>query len=239
MLISIITVVINDQEGLKRTIDSLKSLDTNYFEHIIVDGNSKDETVSTIESYNYSNLVYISEPDNGIYDAMNKGIRLSKGKYITFLNAGDTALSDFFYVPRIIQEKSYDFYYSGIIFEGKKKYKYLPKKFNKNTEYLQKMPFSHPGLFVKSTLFNSIGLFDIRKKITADHEWIVRMLNSKKEGKLMKIFTVNFELNGSSLSINSIIEMFQTSLKYNRNKIRASIFFVYGVLIFLYYKYIK
>jgi glycosyltransferase involved in cell wall biosynthesis len=91
---SIITVVYNGMDVLKNTVDSIQNQTYNNFEHIIVDGNSKDGTLEYIKSLAFDNLSYISERDNGIYDAMNKGANLSKGEYLLFLNAGDNFASN-------------------------------------------------------------------------------------------------------------------------------------------------
>ena len=88
-LLSIITVVYNDSKNLKKTIDSVKSQSFNDYELIIIDGQSTDGTLDIIESNREYISSWISERDSGIYDAMNKGIRLARGKYIEFLNAGD------------------------------------------------------------------------------------------------------------------------------------------------------
>ncbi len=92
MILSIITTTKNDYLRLKKTIDSLKSIyRSSIIEHIIIDGNSKDETKSFVRKYQkkYSNIIFKSEDDRGIYDGMNKGIALSSGSYLLFLNSGD------------------------------------------------------------------------------------------------------------------------------------------------------
>ena len=86
---SIITVVYNAKEELKKTVESIQNQTYKNFEHIIIDGASTDGTFEYIKSLEFNNMRYISEKDNGIYDAMNKGIDVSKGEYLLFLNAGD------------------------------------------------------------------------------------------------------------------------------------------------------
>ena len=87
-LFSIITPVLNNKEGIIKTIDSLKIQELKDFEHIIVDGGSTDGTLEVIK--NEKNITkWISEKDKGIYDAINKGLKISKGKYINTINSGD------------------------------------------------------------------------------------------------------------------------------------------------------
>lgn len=88
-LLSIVTVVYNDAENLKKTIDSVRSQSFRDYELIVIDGKSTDRTLEIIESNKEHITSWISESDSGIYDAMNKGIKTANGKYIEFLNAGD------------------------------------------------------------------------------------------------------------------------------------------------------
>ena len=92
-MLSIITVVLNDKVGLEQTLNSLINEDKKKYEHIIIDGGSIDGTFEYIKSTNERIDLYISEPDKGIYDAMNKGIDVAKGDLITFMNSGDRYLT--------------------------------------------------------------------------------------------------------------------------------------------------
>ena len=91
MELSVITINLNNATGLLKTMRSVLSQTFNDFEYIIVDGESSDNSVDLIKEFNtkFQNLYWISEPDSGIFNAMNKGINLSKGKYLLFLNSGD------------------------------------------------------------------------------------------------------------------------------------------------------
>tara|TARA_B100001057_G_scaffold381390_1_gene387260 strand:- start:199 stop:948 length:750 start_codon:yes stop_codon:yes gene_type:complete len=94
MLFSIITVVFNSKKELERTVHSIQNQSCKNFEHIIIDAASTDGTAKYIESLSFKNIKYLSEEDNGIYDGMNKGIDLSNGDYMLFLNAADTFAND-------------------------------------------------------------------------------------------------------------------------------------------------
>jgi glycosyltransferase involved in cell wall biosynthesis len=93
-VISIITVCYNAEDSIVRTIESVLSQKYNGYEYVVIDGSSSDSTNSIIQKYKRCINTIISEPDNGIYDAMNKGIKKAKGQYIYFLNAGDVFIHD-------------------------------------------------------------------------------------------------------------------------------------------------
>ena len=95
MKLSIITIAYNNLEGLKRTLQTVANQSYDDFEQIVIDGGSKDGSLDVIKSYEglIPNYKWVSEPDKGIYDAMNKGIRLAKGKIIVFINADDEIIA--------------------------------------------------------------------------------------------------------------------------------------------------
>ena len=102
MKFSIITVTYQDSIGLRRTLKSLAKLSKKNYEHIIIDGGSKDKTLEVIRENSALIDRWVSEPDQGIYDAMNKGLRLvnDKDNIVSFLNAGDLALDNYFEDPK-------------------------------------------------------------------------------------------------------------------------------------------
>ena len=91
---SIVTVSYNMADHIKKTIDSVLGQSFKDFQYVIVDGGSKDETVEIVKQYANAIDTFVSEPDGGIYDAMNKGVRLSEGDYVIFMNVGDTFASN-------------------------------------------------------------------------------------------------------------------------------------------------
>ena len=90
MRLSIITINYNNREGLRKTIESVVNQTYRNFEYIIIDGGSTDGSVEVVKEYADRISYWVSEPDNGIYNAMNKGVLAANGKYIQFLNSGDT-----------------------------------------------------------------------------------------------------------------------------------------------------
>src|SRR5690606_9629851 len=88
--ISVITVTFNAASTLERTLKSVKEQTYPHLEHVIVDGKSKDNTVALIQQFAHERMIWLSEPDKGLYDAMNKAASMASGDYLCFLNAGDT-----------------------------------------------------------------------------------------------------------------------------------------------------
>jgi glycosyltransferase involved in cell wall biosynthesis len=240
MKFSVITVTMNDEIGLQNTLKSLSKFDKNLYQHIVVDGGSKDQTLKVLQGYNSRIDIWISETDKGIYDAMNKGIKLvdNPENIVSFLNSGDLALDDYFSEPKkcFLKNSKIDYCYGGIILTGKNHESlFLPKILRSNSEYLQRMPFPHPSLFVKKYIFLKIGDFNLKKKITADHEWCVRLIKSKTSGLRFDCPVVRFQLGGISLKFNSQLEVFQTAKSNGRNVLIASLFFFRQIITHFYY----
>lgn len=240
MKFSIITITHQDSIGLRRTLKSLAKFSKKKYEHIIIDGGSKDETLDIIREYNRRIDKWLSEPDKGIYDAMNKGIELvdNDDNIVSFLNSGDQALKNYLNGPRkcFLQNLEIDYCYGGLILVGKKKESfYMPKTFHKKKEYLQRMVFPHPALFVKKRLFSEIGNFNLKKKITADHEWCVRLIQSEARGKKLDSYLVKFRLGGASIKLSAQFEIFKTAIFFKRNTLKACLFFVRQILVYLFY----
>jgi glycosyltransferase involved in cell wall biosynthesis len=107
--LSVITVTYNAEHTLERTLKSVREQTYPAIEHIIVDGNSNDGTVALIHRYENERLKWISEPDKGLYDAMNKGIKMATGDYLCFLNAGEVVRA-FAFIGCFYGSKQYDFF---------------------------------------------------------------------------------------------------------------------------------
>lgn len=177
--ISIITVTYNSENYLKETIESvLKQIDY-LFEYIIIDGGSKDKTLSIINSYIplfNGKLKYISEPDKGIYDAMNKGIKQAQGEIIGLINSDD------YYTPYALKEvqsilktnPNIDCIYSDVFFINEmSQIKYIKKASLKDLN--KGMSLNHPTCFIKKKTYQSIGLYNIKYNIAADYDFALRM----------------------------------------------------------------
>lgn len=176
--LSVITVVYNGEIFLESAIKSVVDQKKEDVEYIIVDGASIDSTMQIVEKYkNYIDVI-ISEPDNGIYDAMNKGVEKASGEYVVFLNSDD------YYDDGVLQSclnaislKPDAVIMNTIIEDGegvKKVFKRINDK-NKYKLYIR-IPFMHPSVVVKKEVFNQIGGFDLAFKIASDCDFLLKML---------------------------------------------------------------
>jgi glycosyltransferase involved in cell wall biosynthesis len=232
-LISVITVCFNSADIISETIESVLNQSYKSIEYIFIDGDSVDTTVKVINSYkdkaieNGAIFKLISEPDNGIYDAMNKGIYNSSGEYIHFLNAGDlfctkTVLES---IAEKLKETNCNLLVGGSI--------HVDKNFKIEKKYTLKSASSfyrdgkmicHQSIFHKASAFKKYGIYNIKYKFVADQEWVMRFL-SKKNIKEKIIYFDNpiifYDMNGvSALNRKKVIKERKILIKsFNFGKI--------------------
>lgn len=192
MKISIITVCYNTASTIEKTILSVINQSYKDLEYIIIDGNSKDGTVDVIKKYSKSIAYWVSEPDKGIYDAMNKGIKIATGDYICFMNAGDTFYnaSTIMDVVKYINKSNPDIIYgdTNFIYEWGEKIQKPEPIINLNN----KMVFCHLSSIVKSQLIKE-QLFDTKYKISADYNFLYKQYKARKKFEYIPICITNFD----------------------------------------------
>src|SRR5687768_6631893 len=183
---SIITVSYNSASTIRDTIESVLSQDYNNIEYIIIDGVSNDETQSIIRSYGTSISKFISEKDNGLYDAMNKGIALASGDIIGILNSDDI-YANHKVISQVIakfHEKKVDVVYGDLYyfktgFPNHPLRYYRGGKFSLNRVAYGLMP-PHPTFFIKKSVYEKYGNFDTKYTLSADFDLILRFLGVHK-----------------------------------------------------------
>jgi glycosyltransferase involved in cell wall biosynthesis len=191
--ISIITPTFNSEKYLERCIKSIQSQDYNNIEHIIIDGDSTDETRNIIKKYQNNKTILISEKDDGIWDAMNKGLKIASGDIVGFLNSDD------YYYPNAIKTVVKYFNNNNIdfLFGTTQKYKlmhgYKPWKIKFSFGFYT----SHSvGFFINRNKHLKVGFYD-KKYISADLDLFYKMI-------------VKIKLKGASTSKKEIIGRFQS-----------------------------
>jgi len=176
MKLSIVTINLNNREGLKKTISSVCSQTFRDFEYIVIDGGSTDGSCDVINEHAAAFSNYVSEPDRGIYHAMNKGIALAKSEYLLFLNSGDF-FSDENILDKIAPELgSADLVYGdlSIAHKGKFKNKIYPNVLT--FSYFVGNSIGHPATFIKKSLFEKVGIYDENMRICADWAFFIRAI---------------------------------------------------------------
>ena len=208
---SIVTVCFNSEKTIITTIESVLKQKYKNYEYIIVDGASKDGTMDIVKSYEIKfegRLRYISEPDKGIYDAFNKGIRISKGKYVWIVNSDD------YIEPNVLEELSfltsqYKFENAPIISAGMNfcNGKSVTTVFGSAEKaaiaYKKDVVCSpHPSTLVPLHIYNEIGVYDDRFKISGDKEWLHRAYKMKVPFIFVDTVVTNMMMGGISTTPN-------------------------------------
>jgi len=228
-LVTIITVTLNNKNGLEKTLDSILKQKYNNIELIIVDGKSEDGTEEYIKTNKnlieakLKRFLYIHEKDNGIYEAMNKGIKASTGDWIIFMNAGDTFFDEevifkIFEDDSIFKEADIIYGKTNLVANEELKMISKPKRLQ-NINY--GMIFAHQSVFVRTGLLKN-NLFANNYKICADYDFFLHMYQKNRKFKEIDLIISNFEETGVSTKnkLKSYRETKEISLKYASKKVQ-------------------
>ena len=204
-LVTVITVVFNGAGDLEKTLLNVLNQTYNNVEYIVVDGGSTDGTLDIIRKYDHAIDYWVSEKDGGIYDAMNKGIRLATGNWLNFMNSGDL-----FYENTTLDKIEFKYRPKFSILYGdiqtfSKRNQFNVRKISGPVSVqnlVMKMPICHQSMFVNLQSFKHIGLFDTNYKICADHDWLIKALLAGQQASYVKECIALCNLDGvSSTSI--------------------------------------
>jgi len=214
MKISVITVCYNSVSTIEATILSVLQQSYATIEYIVVDGDSNDGTKSVLEKYRDKITKIVSEKDKGLYDALNKGIKLATGDVIAFLHADD------FYTDPLVVEKyvkvfvggNYDAVYANLFYVDADDTTKVKRKWNSGEynhgEFLNGWMPPHPTLFVRKEIYEKYGSFNTDFKTSADYELMLRLIHKHKiKLGYLKEFTVKMRVGGqSNASLNNRIK---------------------------------
>lgn len=201
-LFSIITVCRNAEKTIERTLQSVIRQEEvkGVVEHIVVDGVSTDGTLKIVKKY--PGVHWISEPDEGLYDAMNKGISMAKGKYIGILNADDWyELHALKLVKSAFEENAIIGLVHGDMMgwvKGRKSG--IIKRKRKPWSRFFGMPLAHPTCFVRRDIYEQCGVFNPKLKIAADYDFILRLYEKSVKMHYIPAVLTNFSIGGLSTS---------------------------------------
>lgn len=180
-LVSIITVCLNERTRIEKTINSITHQKCQEFEWIVIDGGSTDGTLDILNMHRDRMRVFVSEKDQGVYHAMNKGIRLAQGEYCLFMNGGDE-----FYDPHAIDkfhsfDNKADYNYGGIVeVRGDDRIPNHIDPISNLRHFLYKRSLPHQASFIRTELFKKYGGYDTAFEVLADQEFCKRMILKHK-----------------------------------------------------------
>jgi len=200
---SIITVVYNGAAHLQQAIDSVREQNYPDIEYIVIDGSSTDGTLDIIKKNEDIISYWISEPDKGIFDAMNKGIQKSTHQFIAFLNADD------WYEPSVLQTikkeilsiqdslENHVIYCDYYSFDEELS-SHEKAKCTSELKYWKGMTLSHQSMFVHRSVYQRLGFFDLQYRYACDYEYLLRMITARVEFRKVDFYGVNFRQGGAS-----------------------------------------
>ena len=205
MKVSIITVCFNAAAHIDETIRSVMMQDHVDIEHIVIDGGSTDGTQDKVRRYSECIAHFVSEKDKGVYDAMNKGLRLATGEVVAFVNAGDmiATRNTVSYMVKAFAEEDADAIYGDALMVDPDDITKV-KRFWKGGAYDRAnfrkgwMP-PHLGTYIRKSAYDRFGLFDTRLKVSADYELMFRFLyKHRSQARYVPKVLVRFRLGGVS-----------------------------------------
>lgn len=242
MKISIITVTYNSERTLEETIKSIRSQGYKDLEYIIVDGGSTDMTINIIKRNLDCITKWISEPDKGISDAFNKGIRMADGEVIGIINSDDLlAYNALQIIKDNIEENTDVFYGNGILFGGKDKEVRFRSDKNPNSLY-HSMKLLHPATFIRKSAYEKFGMFDLSYKCTMDQELLLRMLANGAKFQYINADLAKMRRGGMNQKLYAKVtvpEGVKLSIQYGQHPIPAHFRGFYSIIRFYMVNFIK
>jgi glycosyltransferase involved in cell wall biosynthesis len=190
MIVTIITVCRNHAQELERTIRSVESQTWQEKEYLVIDGASTDDTLDVIKAHEASITRWVSEPDQGIYDAMNKGVKMAQGEWVIFMNAGDTFAGDDTLQRVFGSPQDADVIYGDVIKEELVKKAEAPRN-------AHRMFYCHQSAFVRTSCLREFP-FDIKHRMSADFKQVKQLYLSGKRFRQLDFPVANFDTQGVS-----------------------------------------
>jgi glycosyltransferase involved in cell wall biosynthesis len=214
--VSIITPVYNGERFIAQTLESIYS-QVHLHEHIIMDAMSKDRTAEIIAAHQQANTRHVREKDKGLYDAMNKGIALATGDVVGIINADDLLMPDALSeVGRLFQDPTVDYVFSEAILINEADQEIgrgvplqtasTPPVVPFGFDWRFYTPYTHPTLFVRKSVYQQHGVFDLSYRLAADHDLMARFISRGLKGVQASRPLAKFRLGGLSSGATSIFK---------------------------------
>nr|MBC7614007.1 glycosyltransferase [Pseudopedobacter sp.] len=216
--LSVITVVYNNVKHIERTIKSVINQSYPNIEYVVIDGASTDGTFNILKKYHDKIDVLISEPDQGIYEAMNKGLDLAKGDYVLFMNSGDEVFATDT-IEKVFNSMAYaDIYYGEtemlnklLQSEGRRRHQ-TPEQLTLSS-FKYGMSVSHQAIYIRKSLTKS---FDSKYQLSADIDWILDAISKAKTTVNTQQYVAKYLIGGMSKQKHreSLMERYEIFKKY-------------------------
>jgi len=180
-LVTVITVCFNSEESIKDTLQSIALQTYKNVEHLVVDGASTDRTLEIVRAWEGHPVRLVSEPDEGIYDAMNKGLALASGEVVGFLNSDDFYADSLVLekISKVFQDESVQASYADLVYvspDNGRVVRYWKSKSFVSGDFSRGWCPAHPTFYVRKSVIERLGLFDQSYKLAADVEFMMRYL---------------------------------------------------------------
>ncbi|MET0570518.1 MAG: glycosyltransferase family 2 protein [Pedobacter agri] len=230
-LVTVITVVYNNAKTLEQTILSVIEQSYKNVEYIIIDGGSTDGSVEIIQKYARFLSHWESEPDQGLYFAMNKALKRASGAFIAIINSDDwyepNALAQI--VDAAIQFPETDVFHGLLRFIDLQQNEEMIR--GHYDSFLSKGMIEHPTCFVKKTIYDRVGFFDTRYQSAADYDWMIRVKKSGAKFRLLPAVLSNFRRGGMSESLLGALE--EVNIKRKHGYLSTTSYWYKKVYIFV------
>ena len=233
-LLSIITVVKNNSEEISKTLESINNQKFSDFEYIIIDSNSDDGTSEKIKNFNFNKkLKYLREKDNGIYQGLNKGIKISKGKFIGVLHSGDIFHSDNTLQSIVSQFNDNDIIFGDVAFFKKLKINRIWRFRQNDKRFINPFKVAHTSLFIKKKLFDNIGNYNENFKISSDFDFLLRIKREKLKYAYIPSVIIFMKSGGKSYSLNNFFFKMKEDFKilFNYFNLLFLTYYIYKIFI--------
>jgi glycosyltransferase involved in cell wall biosynthesis len=221
MKVSIITVTLNNAEYIEACIQSVITQDYKNIEYIVIDGGSTDGTIDVIKKYENKINIWISEPDNGMYDAINKGIRMSSGDVIGMLHSDDLYIDEHV-ISKVVQKfcNNIDSVYADLVYVERNNLKKVVRYYDSSVFQISKFAYgwmpAHPTCFIKKNVYDKYGLYKTDYIVAADYELLVRFY-AKHRVSYSYLPRVIIKMRRGGLSTRN----FESNVILNREIVRA------------------
>lgn len=197
---SLITVCFNAERSIENALQSACDQTCRDFENIVVDGASTDGTLDVVKRFEGLPLAITSEPDRGIYDAMNKGVARATGEVLYFLNADDCLHS-----PEVLDRvrqvfstnPEVDLVWGNVVYDNPDGTSLIRSFRHINARNLVFLDLNHQGVFARKRLFERVGVFNTKFKINADYDWFLRVLRSDGSWRYVDLEVARFHTGGT------------------------------------------